>query len=354
MPYQPFDTGWIRSTYSLLCLGWFLFSNGLLPRFTLYSFYNEIYIPYSTMVVSLCEFVGKKGISFGKRIIHYESVIFQKIDYIKPFYNIIKYIENSIPTIDGGRPPSARYLPSNVRLRKSSSGKHLACYFARKRLRRQGQIISDIQKKSNINSNHNTNENPNNIPPNSTPYAEYIFHPSNDTSCQRDEWYDAISPYWTGGMVWSGAYVLGHQVVSVCTDPIFISNLHPQNELSATIQSPEVRSEDDNVGPHATIALDSGSSIHIFKDAFLLLNIGTDNKQSINVRTTDSKFKIDRIGSLCEDLQILPLPSDGYYFYPKGVANILSLAMIAETKRVVMDTAIDNAFYVFSEDGTYI
>jgi hypothetical protein len=28
--------------------------------------------------------------------------------------------------------------------------------------------------------------------------------------------------------------------------------------------------------------------------------------------------------------------------------------MIAEEKRVVMDTAIDNIFYVFNEDGTYI
>jgi hypothetical protein len=51
---------------------------------------------------------------------------------------------------------------------------------------------------------------------------------------------------------------------------------------------------------------------------------------------------------------MLPLPSEGYYYYPKGVANILSLAMIAETKRVVMDTAIDNAVYVFNEDCTYI
>jgi len=49
----------------------------------------------------------------------------------------------------------------------------------------------------------------------------------------------------------------------------------------------------------------------------------------------------------------LPLPSKGYYFYPKGVANILSLALIAKTKRVFMDTAIDDAFYVFNEDGTY-
>jgi hypothetical protein len=46
--------------------------------------------------------------------------------------------------------------------------------------------------------------------------------------------------------------------------------------------------------------------------------------------------------------------SEGYYYYPKGVANILSLAMVAATKRVVMDSAIDNVIYVFNEDGSYI
>jgi hypothetical protein len=155
-------------------------------------------------------------------------------------------------------------------------------------------------------------------------------------------------------MIWEGAYVLNHQVVSVTTDPIFVSNLPPALELSATIQAQEARSEGENVSPRATIALDSGSSIHIFKDAFLLTDIQSDDKRSIGVRTTDSKFRVNNIGRLCDDLDILPLPSKGYYYYPKGVANILSLAMITETKRVVMDTAIDNEFYVFNEDGTYI
>jgi hypothetical protein len=166
---------------------------------------------------------------------------------------------------------------------------------------------------------------------------------------------DAISPYWTGGMIWDGAYVLNHQVVSVTTDPIFVSNLPLALELSATIQAPEARSEDENVCPRTSIALDSGSSIHIFKDSFLLTDIQSGDKQSIDVRTTDSKFRVNNIGRLCDDLNLFPLPSDGYYYYLKGVANILSLAMIAEEKRVVMDTAIDNAFYVFfNEDGTYI
>jgi hypothetical protein len=124
--------------------------------------------------------------------------------------------------------------------------------------------------------------------------------------------------------------------------------------LSATIQTPEARSGDENVGPRATIALDSGSSIHIFKDAFLLTDIKSDDKRSIGVRTTDSKFRVNKIGHRCDGLNMLPLLSKGYYYYPKGVANILSLAMIAETKRVVMDTAIDNAFHVSNEDDTYI
>jgi hypothetical protein len=154
-------------------------------------------------------------------------------------------------------------------------------------------------------------------------------------------------------MVWNGAYVLNHQVVSVTTDPIFVPDLLLGHELSVTIQTPEARSEDDNVGPRASIALDSGSSIHIFKDAFLLTGIHSDDNRSIGVRTTDSKFRVNDIGRLCDDLNALPLPSEGYYFYPKGVANILSLALIAETKRVVMDSAIDYAIFVFNEDGSY-
>jgi hypothetical protein len=108
-------------------------------------------------------------------------------------------------------------------------------------------------------------------------------------------------------MVWDGAYVLKHQVVSVTTDLIFVSNLPPALELFATIQTPEARSGDENVGPRTTIALDSGSSIHIFKDAFLLTDIISDNKRSIDVCTTDSNFRVNNIGRLCDDLNTLPL-----------------------------------------------
>jgi hypothetical protein len=317
------------------------------------------------MLIKMSEMIGNVITSIGIGAIHCESAVFNRFNYVSPIYNGIHMIESIIcsmlpDNIDTA--PSFRYYPLNKRRRKTSSGKHLYSYYARKRRIKQQKIIVPgltYGKSKNDNNNHKckgTNENPRH----NTDYIEdyiskdHTFHTIDDASHHDISWYDAISPYWTGGMIWDGAYVLGHQVVSVTTDPIFISNLPPAYELSATIQTPEARSGDDNVGPQASIALDSGSSIHIFKDAFLLSNIGTDSKHSINVRTTDSKFKINQIGRLCNDLELLPLPSDGYYFYPKGVANILSLAMIAETKRVVMDTAIDNAFYVFNEDNTYI
>jgi hypothetical protein len=300
--------------------------------------------------------MGNICLKFIKQIISCEDTLFNQFKYIDPIYNIINYVVNSFPILDGGRLPSFNYYPSNIRLCKTSSGRHLASYFARKRICRKQQIISG-PKKENDNNSENTNENRKNHIPHDRSYCynNYTFYPNDAPSHCDDNWYDALSPYWTGGMVWGGAYVLNHQVVSATTDPIFVSNLLPGHELSVTIQGQEVRSEDKNIGPRATIALDSGSSIHIFKDAFLLTDINSDDKHSIGVCTTDSRFRVNNIGRLCDDLNTLPLPSEGYYYYYlKGVANILSLAMVAETKQVVMDSAIDNAIIVFNEDGSYI
>jgi hypothetical protein len=275
-------------------------------------------------------------------------------NYIDPIYNGLKCIE---PVFSGVCikivTPAFQSTPPNSRNNKSFTRRHLGAYFARKRLHRQQFVISgSIHLKNDNNVEVKPQKATTN--PQQLDSTTISFHPIDDPSCQDISWYDSISPYWTGGMIWDGAYVLNHQVVSVTTDPIFISDLLPALELSATIQTPEARSEDENVGPRAYIALDSGSSTHIFKDAFLLTDIHSDDKRSIGVRTTDSKFRLSNIGCLCVDLDTLPLPSNGYYFYPKGVANILSLALIAKTKRVFMDSAIGNAIYVFNEDGSYV
>jgi hypothetical protein len=149
------------------------------------------------------------------------------------------------------------------------------------------------------------------------------------------------------------SYVLTHQVISK-DDTVSISVLPPYARPVLQPKHKEVRSAGNNVGANTSIALDSASSIHLFKDRSLLNNIKVDNKKNLKVRTTDSTFHVNDIGEICDTLKSLPLPSEGYYYYPKGVANILSLALLAKTKRAVMDTAIKNAFYVFNEDGSYI
>jgi hypothetical protein len=141
-------------------------------------------------------------------------------------------------------------------------------------------------------------------------------------------------------------------------DTVSVSFLPPHAKPILQPKHKEVRSVGDNVDRRSSaatsIALDSASSIHPFKDRSLLDNIKADDKKKMKARTTDSTFHVNDIGELCALLKSLPLPPDGYYFYPKGVANILSLALLAKTKRVLMDTAIENVFYVFNEDGSCV
>ena len=73
-----------------------------------------------------------------------------------------------------------------------------------------------------------------------------------------------------------------------------------------------------------------------------------------SIRGVNGKSECYNKGSLNRELGDLPLPKDDYYYSPNSMANILSLAMISKTNRVYMDTAIDNAFYVFDGEGKYL
>ena len=44
---------------------------------------------------------------------------------------------------------------------------------------------------------------------------------------------------------------------------------------------------------------------------------------------------------------------DADYFYSEGLQNILSLAILADSNRVFMDTSIDDAFYVFDGNSEF-
>ena len=104
--------------------------------------------------------------------------------------------------------------------------------------------------------------------------------------------------------------------------------------------------------PLNAIVLDSGASLCLFTNPNLLQQL--HDAKHISIHCGGTSFNATKTGSLCESLKHLPLPKDGYYFHADGVANLLSLSMVAENNRVVMDTAIDNAFYVYNEDGSYI
>ena len=108
-----------------------------------------------------------------------------------------------------------------------------------------------------------------------------------------------------------------------------------------------------NVSINALV-LDSGANLCLFTDPDILKRL-QDAKRPISIHCGGTSFHATKIGSLYDDLKHLSLPQDGYnYFHENGVANLLSLAKVAVENIVVLNTAIDNAFYVFNNDGSYI
>jgi hypothetical protein len=147
LPYQPYDTGWIKSIYGGICLAWFLHSGGLLPHVTSVLCYNNIFIPLIKMINKFIELIGDMIVSLGKEFIQYESTLFNHFNYSDPIYNGIKRIESMFgnANIDIG-PPTFQTNQSNVHSNKKSTGKHLGSFFARKRRRRRpDNILSQVR-----------------------------------------------------------------------------------------------------------------------------------------------------------------------------------------------------------------
>jgi hypothetical protein len=145
MPYEPYCTRWINPIYGAICLTWFLLFHGLLPHVASVTCYNNIFIPFTTTINNLCEFLGNIIVSIGSKLIQLELFIFNQFNYINPIYNGLKIIESMFTNNINVNtcPPSYNYIPSNIGQRKTSTGRHLCSYFACKRhLRRQEVIIS--------------------------------------------------------------------------------------------------------------------------------------------------------------------------------------------------------------------
>jgi hypothetical protein len=159
MPYQPYDTGWIKSIHGILCLTWFLLSHGTLAHLAAVTCYNNIFIPFIGLFNKSCELMGNVIVSCGIGIIRCESIIFKQFNYINPIYNGLKYIKSIVSNIDLDiGTPTFHCAQYNTRSNKTSTGKHLCSYFARKRRRRKRHVISVSYQSKNDDHNNYTHK----------------------------------------------------------------------------------------------------------------------------------------------------------------------------------------------------
>lgn len=100
MPYQPYDTGWIKSIYGGICLTWFLYSRGCLPHVTSVLCYNNIFIPFIEFLNKFYEFIGNIIIAFGSAVCYCESVLFNRFNYIDPIFNSLTMIQQLFSNIN--------------------------------------------------------------------------------------------------------------------------------------------------------------------------------------------------------------------------------------------------------------
>ena len=56
----------------------------------------------------------------------------------------------------------------------------------------------------------------------------------------------------------------------------------------------------------------------------------------------------NQVGKLAPLLRHLPLPAEHYYYHKNAVATLVSLGRICEEFRVVFDSGVHDAFYIFN------
>jgi hypothetical protein len=183
MPYEPYDTGWIKSIYGVLCLTWYLTTSGTLTHLTSATCYNNILIPFIELFNKSCELMGNIIVTFGSGVIHGESIVFKYFNYVDPIYYGITYLERMFSTVKANiGTPTFQSTRPNSRNNKSSTGRHLSAYYARKRLRRRQFVISGSNKSKN---DTNIEDQPQKAPkePPQPDSNTILFHPMNDQSC---------------------------------------------------------------------------------------------------------------------------------------------------------------------------
>ena len=93
------------------------------------------------------------------------------------------------------------------------------------------------------------------------------------------------------------------------------------------------------------LLLDSQASINIISNPAMVTNIRTHpDGRVITVNCNAGSIQVDTIADM---------PGYGtVWFHPNGIANCLSLALVSDKFRVTLDTGMDQAFYVHTDDGS--
>ena len=95
--------------------------------------------------------------------------------------------------------------------------------------------------------------------------------------------------------------------------------------------------------PQTWILLDSQSTVDVFSNPKLLTNIH-DARRNLTLYCNVGKAIITKKGDLKR--------YGAVWFYPEGIANILSLSNVQKKHRVTYDSTLDEGFLVFKADST--
>ena len=98
----------------------------------------------------------------------------------------------------------------------------------------------------------------------------------------------------------------------------------------------------------------SAVSVNVFYNKDLIEDIQyTANPKEVTTGDCTKLF-YKQMGKLNSILKHLPLPAENYYYHKNAVANLISLGQVCKEFRVVFDSDIHDAFYIFNDDGTYV
>ena len=102
------------------------------------------------------------------------------------------------------------------------------------------------------------------------------------------------------------------------------------------------------------VILDSEASVNVFYNKDLIEDIWyTANPKKVTT-VSCAKLFYKQMGKLTSMLKHLALPAENYYYHKNAVANLISLGQVCKDFRVVFDSDVHDAFYIFNDDGTYV